>query len=422
MKRLIVVLAISLLGSSCPAAAAEYLSLDALTTYALANSPELTAAAAAVDSARQIAPQVASLPDPFLGINYQSDTLTPNLNGQLSWIMLSASQEIVLPAKRSLRRQIAEAGAEQATAALRAARSDIVGKITETYINLALTSKKIELLGTRQTLAGELIAAATARYRSGNAEQQDVLSAQKNQYELQLQAEQLQVDAAALDQQLHALSGLPLTAAPLAVHMPEPAVSTQTAAELAQLAFQQSATLAAQKALWDSKLLAVKLNEEERFPDYTLSGGISVAGGMPGMWNAGMQVSIPINLATRQNPAIAQAEAEAAAAGAQYLSQKQTLSAAVYSGYAALVAAKRTLKIYNDGLLTLGKQARTASLSAYATGKNTLSNALEQLNTALDYETGYWEQYAAVLQSQARLQALCNSNLDAYTKKGREQS
>ena len=200
--------------------------------------------------------------------------------------------------------------------------------------------------------------------------------------------------------------------------LPELVLETQPPAALSQLAQQQSAALMAQKVAWDGKLLAVKLSEEERFPDYTLSGGIAVAGGMPGMWNAGLQVSIPINLADRQNRAIAQATADAQLAAAEYSRQQHELSSAVYGNYAAYVSAKRTMKLYQDNLPAINTQLNATSRAAYVTGANTLSNALAQLTSALDYETGYWEQYTAVLQAQARLQALCNTNLVAYSKKG----
>ena len=424
MKRLIIILALVLAAisnSACAAAADGYLPLDKLTSYGLANSPDLAAAAAAVKSAEQLAPQVNSLPDPVFGINYQSDQLTPNLTGELSWLMLSASQEIVLPGKLRLRRQIAELGFKKATADLRAAQSDLVGKIAESYIGLALTDKKADILHKRQQLADELIAAATARYRTGTAEQQDVLLAQKAKYELQLQAEQLQSELLGQKHQLMNLSGMTGGDGQLSVRMPDIATLDDDSDALAKLAGQQSAALAAQKILWDSKLLEVKLGEEDRFPDYTLSAGISVAGGMPGMWNAGLQVSVPLNLANRQNRAIAQAEAEATLAAAQYTSQRLALNSSIYGNYAAYNSAKRTLKIYNESLIALGRQTYTASLIGYSTGKSTISNTLDQLNTALDYETGYWEQYTAMLQARARLLALCNANLDAYSKKGREQ-
>ena len=420
MRRLTFIVLLLLVSFGSPAIAADsYLSLEALTGYALVNSPELAAASAALQSARQVAPQVASLPDPTVGINYQSDTLSPNLAGQLSWIMLSAAQEIVLPGKRNLRRQIAELAATQAEDNLQAARSELIGKIAEGYINLALTYKKIALLAEKQQLALDLIAAAVARYQSGSGAQQEILAAQKATYDLQLQAVQLQADTVGFEHQLRSLGGMRMTDEPLSVKLPAMSAPPQPPAELSVVALQQSAALAAQKAAWDGKLLAVKLGEEERYPDYTLSGGIAVAGGMPGMWNAGLQVSIPINLADRQNRAIAQAAAESQLAAAEYSRQQHALSSAIYVSYAAYSSAKRTLKLYQDSLPAINSQLNAANRIGYSTGSNTLGNALSQLTSALDYETGYWEQYAAVLQAQARLQALCNTNLAAYSKKER---
>ena len=422
MRRLTLILLLVLISCTGSALTADsYLSLEALTSYALVNSPELAAASAALQSARQVAPQVASLPDPVVGINYQSDTLTPNLSGQLSWITLSAAQEIVLPAKRSLRRQIAELAAIQAADNLQAAQSELVGKIADGYIGLALAHKKIALLAEKQQLATDLIAAAVARYKSGSGSQQDVLAAQKVSYDLQLQAEQLQSDYFGQEHQLRSLSGMMMTDEMMVVRLPELMPALQPAETLSKIALQQSAALAAQKAAWDGKILAVKLAEEDRFPDYTLSGGISVAGGMPGMWNAGVLVSIPINLADRQNRAIAQATADVSLAAAEYSRQKNGLSSAIFSNYAAYTSANRTIKLYQANLPAINSQLNATSRAAFISGANSLSNALSQLTSALDYQTGYWEQYAAKLQAEARLQALCNTNLDAYTKKGRGQ-
>jgi len=419
MRRLITILLPILLSLSGSTLAADsYLSLEALTSYALLHSPDLAAASAALQSARQIAPQVASLPDPVVGINYQSDTLTPNLTGQLSWLMLSAAQEIVLPGKRSLRGQIAELAATQAADNLQAVQSELIGKTAEGYINMALAQKKLALLSEKQQLANDLIAAAIASYRSGGGSQQEVLAAQKTKYDLQLQTEQLQADSVGFEHQLRSLSGMPMTAEPLLVKLPNLAALPQQPSELSAVALQQSAALAAQKAAWDGKLLAVKLSEEERYPDYTLSGGITVAGGMPGMWNAGLQVSIPINLADRQNRAIAQATADAQLAAAEFSRQQHALTSAIYGNYAVYTSARRTMKLYQANLPAINTQLNSANRAAYVTGTNTLGTALAQLSSALDYETGYWEQYAAVLQAEARLQALCNTNLAAYSQKG----
>ncbi|MFA6075556.1 MAG: TolC family protein [Negativicutes bacterium] len=419
MKRLSLLLIFVLVGMNGLAAADDNVSLDSLTIFALKNSPELTAANAAVISAQQVAPQANSLPDPMVGINYQSDQLQPNLSGELSWLMLSASQEITLPGKLSLRRQIAEANVEKSKFELRAVQSELVGKIAEQYIELCLLDKKIQIITGRIALADDLVTAATIRYKTGSAEQQDVLLAQKASYELQLEREQLKRDEQTGSAQLLATSGKTDNDGTLRVQIPEQGVMLPANTELIKTVLQQSAALAALKQQWDVRVLETKLAEEERFPDYTVSAGISVAGGMPGMWNAGMQLSVPINLANKQERAVAQAQAGAVIAQAQYSTRKLALVSEVKADYAAYLAAKRTLSIYNDQLLALGKRTYAASLAAYSTGRNTIGNVLEQLNTALDYETGYWEQYAAVLKNQAQLQALANSNIDRYLEKER---
>ena len=414
MKAWIIIGAIIAVFASC-VWTARAATLEELTTYALAHSPQLAAQTAAIKSSEQLAPQAASLPDPTLGINYQSDTLQPNLSGELSWIMLSASQQVVLPAKLYLRRRIAEIAVVKANADYQAARSELIGQLAEGYIELALTQQKLKLLSQRQQLAEELVAAATARYRNSAAEQQDVLTAQQSKSVLQLQIEQLRSD---MQRSMHALMTLSGMVGDMDAHLPEQQTLTADAMMIAASAQRQSAALAAQKAVWDGKVLEVQLAEEERYPDYTLNGGIAVAGGMPGMWNAGVQISVPINMGNKQNRAIAQAEADAAQAEAQYNAQALGLSSSVHGSYATYLSASRILTVYNSALKQLNVESYNASLAAYASGKNTISNVLEQLNIRLDYEGGYWEQYAAQLQAVARIRALTNENLTSYEKQG----
>lgn len=175
------------LGSN-PASAAELGSdLPGLLDYARAQSPELAAMRQETAAASARIQPAGALPDPVLRVELENlnNYGTSNAPSLLPWKVgdtkYTLMQAIPLWGKRELRRQVATADAQQASAREEASWRELAGRIKAAYAQYYLAAGNERI--TRQV--GDLLARmeqlAQARYAGGLAAQQDAIRAQLEQ-------------------------------------------------------------------------------------------------------------------------------------------------------------------------------------------------------------------------------------------------
>jgi outer membrane protein, heavy metal efflux system len=107
--------------------------LSSLLAEAAGNNPQVSAADHEARAARQMAPQVATLPDPKL--TYQQLSVgSPKpfagyTNSDFAYVGIGASQELPFPGKLRLRGQVAERGADVAQAEVGVTRTGIADAV-----------------------------------------------------------------------------------------------------------------------------------------------------------------------------------------------------------------------------------------------------------------------------------------------------
>ncbi len=156
--------------------------LSQLLAEAEANNPEISAANHEARAARQMAPQVTTLPDPK--ITYQQFSVgSPKpfagyTNSDFSYIGVGASQELPYPGKLGLRGKVAERDADTKQAEIEVTKTSIADSIKADYLELAYLQQTLVILQQNETVLDQLIQDVTAHYRVGQGMQQDVLQAQ----------------------------------------------------------------------------------------------------------------------------------------------------------------------------------------------------------------------------------------------------
>ena len=157
-------------------------SLSQLLSEAEANNPQISAADHSARAAKQMAPQVSTLPDPKF--TYQQFSVgSPKpfagyTNSDFAYIGVGASQEIPYPGKLRLRGQAAERDADTKQAEIEVTRVGIVDAVKSDYIQLAYLQQTLGIFQENESVLDQLIQAATAHYEVGHGMQQDVLQAQ----------------------------------------------------------------------------------------------------------------------------------------------------------------------------------------------------------------------------------------------------
>src|SRR5882757_6554552 len=158
--------------------------LSQLLAEAGANNPQISAADHGARAARQVAPQVTTLPDPK--ITYQQLSVgSPKpfagyTNSDFAYIGVGASQELPYPGKLRLRGQVAERDADTKQAEVVVTKTSITDAIKADYLQLAYLQQTLGILRQNEGVLDQLIQDATVDYQVGQGMQQAVLQAQVN--------------------------------------------------------------------------------------------------------------------------------------------------------------------------------------------------------------------------------------------------
>src|SRR5947207_5474000 len=176
------VLAAALSASGQEPAASNPTPLSQLLTEAAANNPQISAADHGARAARQMAPQVSTLPDPkFTYQQFGVGSPKPfagYTNSDFAYVGIGASQELPYPGKLRLRGQVAERDADTKQAEIEVTKTGIADAVKADYLQLAYLQQTLGILRQNETVLDQLIQSATAHYQVGQGMQQDVLQAQ----------------------------------------------------------------------------------------------------------------------------------------------------------------------------------------------------------------------------------------------------
>ena len=155
-----------------------------LLAEAEANNPQISAADYGARAARQMAPQVTTLPDPKF--TYQQLSVgSPKpfagyTNSDFAYIGVGASQELPYPGKLRARGAVAERDADTKQAEGEVTKTGIADSVKADYLQLAYLQQTLGILRQNESVLDQLIQDATAHYQVGQGMQQDVLQAQVN--------------------------------------------------------------------------------------------------------------------------------------------------------------------------------------------------------------------------------------------------
>src|SRR6185369_12543020 len=271
-----------------------------LLEHARAQSPELAAMRAEADAAAQRVQPVGALPDPVLRVemmninNYGTDAgfnLLPSKVGETKYTLMQA-----LPAwgKRDLRRDVASAEVQQATARTSAAWTELAMKIKAGYERL--TREILDLMARVEQIA-------QARYAGGLVAQQDAIRAQIEQTTMRSELIMLESEKRQVRARLNALlardAAAPL-AEPLALR-PLPAVSVLESAALVQRARANNPQLLAEAARLQGAEKNRELTRRNRYPDFNVGVFPSQVGSRITTWGVMVEVNIPLRQDTRRS-------------------------------------------------------------------------------------------------------------------------
>ena len=388
--------------------------LSQLLAEAGANNPQISAANYGVRAARQMAPQVTTLPDPKF--TYQQFSVgSPKpfagyTNSDFSYIGIGASQQLPYPGKLGLRGAVAERDADTKQAEVEVTKTSIADAVKADYLQLAYLQQTLGILRQNEAVLDQLIQDATAHYQVGQGMQQDVLQAQVNRTkivkEITMHHQQMGEIQAHLKGLLSRDQGSPdivtedLTATPLQrssdellamVRQNNPQIQVDASSIRRQDAQVASAK---REGKPDFEVGYLYENTDRKYRDYYM-----------------FTFDVRFPRKKRVDAEIAEATEKRSESQWTLDAHLQQQLAEVRQGYVKAASDDELLKEYREGLIPQSDAAFRATLSAYASNReeffHVLSYFTDTLNLKLEYVQTLVDHEAAL----ARLETLTGVTL-----------
>jgi outer membrane protein, heavy metal efflux system len=388
--------------------------LSQLLAEAGANNPQISAANYGVRAARQMVPQVTTLPDPKF--TYQQLSVgSPKpfagyTNSDFAYLGVGASQELPYPGKLRARGEVAERDADTKQSEVEVTKTSIVDAVKADYLKLAYLQQTLGILRQNKAVLDQLIQDATAHYQVGQGMQQDVLQAQVNRTkivkEITMHHQQMGQIQAHLKGLLNRDQGSPDI-------LTEELIETSlkhTSDELLAMVRQnnpkiqvdassirkQEAQLASAKREGkpDFEFGYIYQNTDRKYRDYYM-----------------FTLDVRFPRKTRMNAEIAEATDKRSESQQTLNAHLQQQLAEVQQEYVKATSDEELLKEYREGLVPQSDAAYRATLSAYASNRepfiHVLSYFADLLSLKLEYAQTLVDHEAAL----AHLESLTGATL-----------
>jgi outer membrane protein, heavy metal efflux system len=397
--------------------------LARLIDEALAHNPELRAASAAAEAARQRIAPSAALEDPMLEagvLNAPVPGLSLNRE-DMTMRMLGISQKLPFPGKRGLRQAVATAESASAAMAVLETRNRLVRDLRVAYSQLQRADADERLVLRTRAVLQDLVAAAEARLALGEATQGEVLAAQSRLAQLQLEllkaSAQQQASVAMLRRLLGRNDDVPIEPVPASLPSHDAPGLAATAGDTPQ-ALAMRPQLQGLAAMADGAARSRELAERERYPDFELRLNYGQRQRAPdGMQRDDMvsftvAVNLPIWRQGRTAPRIAEAIALQRQAEAMLEAQSQEQQAQLASARAAARQGREVALLYRDTLLPQAQALLESALDAWRAGRGPFSELLEAQAASTEAERAESEAIADHDEALAEIDLLAGVPLD----------
>jgi outer membrane protein, heavy metal efflux system len=378
--------------------------LDEYVRRAISHSPLLSALRAKHAASREMIQPSGALPDPMVGLMYQSvgppwDPMAP-----MSMAQAEVSQVIPGVGKRQARRDAAEAEAAVRHTDLAVTRARIAADVRTLFGQLYAADQGRRALEAAQVMLDLLVAASMGQLVAGRANQETLAKAALERAKLSEQLLDMQTTREVLVSRLNRLLARPEDAAvPRLDALPWVDFETNGAV---RSVLERSPELRAQQAAIAAANRRHQSAEAETRPNFLvgLSGGATTNGKPVVTLRLGME--LPIWRSSKQEPMIRAARNEIEATEGEYRALELKLRGEVAELTSRLRRDEQAIKLYRDTIIPATTLALHAARDAYATGRGDLAAAIENFRQWLDAEVSLAQREAQRLATWAELDAL----------------
>jgi len=377
----------------------EPVPVDALVAEAMRSNPEIAATRSHWQATTKVPRQMGTLDNPQIFVQeFTVGSPAPASGYETSdfyYTGFGASQDIPGPGKLRLRARRAEKDADFARASLEFVERRITEKVRETALNLFYLIRVRDLLTRTRSELQDVARGTEQQYRTGMAQQQDVLKAQLAVTSILKDSEMNRSENEAAEASLKALLGRDQDSPDIAIAEVAPSSFTLPEAQLTEAADTGSADLKMARAMLAGSKDTLDLARQDYWPDFSLGYQYNKTGpGFRDYYMLTVGAKIPLYFWRKQTPAVEQAAAEKQSAESQVRAARL---GAVSDLQAAAVEARgqeRIITLYREGLIPQAVATLSSATAAYRTGKVDFQTLLSAEVDLLNLREGYYRAIA----------------------------
>ncbi|MBY0247470.1 MAG: TolC family protein [Nitrospiraceae bacterium] len=380
------------------------LMLPELIKEVLGRNPELVAARKQWEAATNRIVQARSLDDPSVFVDFFNIPHTLNVT-QTQNSIFGLSQNLPFPGKRALKGDVASRSADMTEQVVRAKERELVARLKQTYYELFLAQKAIQIHHEQVELLRQFVEIANARFRAGKGNQADVLKAQ---VELSLLHQQLPV----LEQRRQTTGAMLNTlldrdpASPLGMTQePSQLPLEQPIDDLHRLALNERPEIIAAELDVQRNEQSHALAQRQYYPDFNVSFRRFQNFQADNGYGAYVSMTIPFAFWTKPkyDAGVQEAAAAVAVARAQQHTVENLTRFQINDLLAKIRATDQVATLYRTTILPQAEQSLDSARVEYRSGK---AGFLDLIDTQRAWRGFQLEYFKALVDRQQRLAEL----------------
>ncbi len=357
-------------------------------------SPEIAAAQSHWQATTRVPVQAATLPDPEISLQHFTVGSPQPFSGYESsnfyYTGFGFSQEIPGPGKLRLRAEQAKKDAETAGESVVAAERNVAEKVRDDAFNLFLLTRSRSLLEQTRVDLASIAGATAAQYRTGSAQQQDVLKAQLAATAILKQLELNHDDTQVAEANLKAMLGREQDSrnieigdiTPTTLKLGETEIVAAADADSPELKMAQTAVARSENAL--------ELARHDYWPDFDVGYTYEKTGpGFADYYMFSIGAKIPLYFWRKQTPAVEQAALEKHSAQSALRAARLATLSDLQASLVSIRTQTRIIAMYRDGLIPQSEATMNSARAAYRTGKVDFQTMLSAVTAVLELREGY---------------------------------
>jgi outer membrane protein TolC len=386
------------------------LTLPEAVKEALDRNPEIQRLQYRLHATQARAKQAPYLEDPQIALQLGGVPLSnPTSFNQADANSIGIRQMIPFFGKLGLKEKIAQREGNIAEEELRAKQLEIISMVKMAYADLFMAERSIEILREQLEILRTVIGATEARYRVGRVTQQDVFKAQLEQSEVLNQLivaeEEINVATVKLNTAMYRPPRTP-------IQIPGDLAagdSMLTVSALDDLALANRPELrSAEQEIERAEVMYELADRNRKYPDFMIGWDYMR---MPtemkkDRYAAMVNITIPFSpwTAAKRAYEVEESLADIRAAKSNREAMRNMTVKQVAESEAKVQAAKRSLQLYREGLLTQAELSFRSALAAYQTGRVEFVNLLEAQRALREARMGYYKATVSFMQNLADLE------------------